>query len=426
MNSTSIALSEKINQYLYFGYTIDKNGSAFIEECLQQRPEHLSYTPEDAARLLDMVIDELVEQVGSGGSYIVPISAGLDSRLILGALRQRLDACQITTVSFGTPGQIDYDIGRSIAGHLGLAHHALNLRSVEITWEGLLASVREAPWTNVPDAYYNRLCIKKTGINGAAVVRGFLGDALTGRQLLNLPSDEEILHRFIALQKRSATVDLAPPEYDPAESLPLRSSGSPVLLSDMLDLTVWQVNGIAPIIASTKKWREWDMCVGSISECDARVFAPYLHPAWAGYWLSVPKHLKKQQKLYKQLLDHAFPDLARLPYKYSYGVPPASPWHLRLATRKYSLHTALHKKFPVLFRRPKAFINYIDYAAAFRTRPDFRLLLDTAFDYLKKNNTVPWLDLDAIRAEHMSGDCNHDGALLVLIGLALNLAAEAV
>ena len=56
---------------------------------------------------------------------------------------------------------------------------------------------------------------------------------------------------------------------------------------------------------------------------------------------------------------------------------------------------------------------------------ELRYSEDTAFDYLKNNNTVPWLELDAIRAEHMSGDCNHEGALLVLTGLALNLAAEA-
>jgi hypothetical protein len=54
------------------------------------------------------------------------------------------------------------------------------------------------------------------------------------------------------------------------------------------------------------------------------------------------------------------------------------------------------------------------------------MLLDTAFDYLTSKNTVPSLDLDAIRAEHMSGDCNHENALLVLTGLALNLAAEGV
>jgi hypothetical protein len=426
MTIAAAALHEKICQYLYFGYAIDKDGSAFIEDCLSHRPRDLANTPEDAARLLDMVIDELVEQVGSSGSYIVPISAGLDSRLILGALRQRLDARQITTVTFGTPGQIDYDIGALIARRLGLAHYLLDLRSVELTWEGLLASVREAPWTNVPDAYYNRQCIVKTGITGAAVVRGFPGDALTGRQLLMCSTPEETVQRFVARQKRSSSVELAPPQYDPAGSLPPLSTDSPVLLSDLLDMMVWQVNCVAPIIASTKKWRAWGMAVGTVTECDARVFAPYIHPAWAGYWLSVPQQLKVRQVLYKQLLAHAFPDLAGLPFKYSYGVPPSSLWRLRLAIYRHRFREALNVRFPLVFPRPRAFINYLDYASAFRTRRDYRMLMDTAFAYLKDNRTVPWLKLDAIRSEHMSGARNHEDALLVLIGLALNLTAEEV
>ena len=47
----------------------------------------------------------------SEGHHIVPLSGGLDSRAILGGLLDAGLKDQITTVTFGTLGTWDYDIG---------------------------------------------------------------------------------------------------------------------------------------------------------------------------------------------------------------------------------------------------------------------------------------------------------------------------
>ena len=55
-----------------------------------------------------------------GGMHIVPLSGGLDSRAILGGLLNAGLKKQITTVTFGTPGTLDYEIGSYVAKRIGL------------------------------------------------------------------------------------------------------------------------------------------------------------------------------------------------------------------------------------------------------------------------------------------------------------------
>ena len=56
----------------------------------------------------------------------------------------------------------------------------------------------------------------------------------------------------------------------------------------------------------------------------------------------------------------------------------------------------------------------------FRSREDYQATLWAAFEYLKESRVVPWLDLDALREEHMRRRKDHGDAFLVLLGLAAN------
>lgn len=209
--------------------------------------------------------------------------------------------------------------------------------------------------------------------------------------------------------------------YDPRSSIRVCSDTHIVPIGDMLDILIRQSNCIVPIDTPVKRWKSRGMYMWAFDVSGMHVLAPFAHPAWAAYRLCAPRSMKRKQILYLEMMKQKFPQLARLPSKYSYGLPPSLQYRFRFFTRKHALHAELSRLFLSLVARPKVFFNYLDFAQAFRKRPDFRALMDTAFNYLKNNNTVPWLDLDAIRAEHMLGDCNHEGALLVL-----NLAAEAV
>ena len=201
---------QKAYEYLYFGYALETADSSFVESCLTHKPAHLEYTPADAGRLLDTVIDDLLEQSCENGLYVIPISGGWDSRIIAGAVRKRLDAREIKMVTFGVPGQLDYDLGRLVAKTLGVEHFAIDLSKVALTWEELLSSAKDAPWTYVPDAFYNRYCLSRTGMVGANVLSGFLGDPLTGGHFSGVSDPDRAQQDFLDRQKISRTCHLCP------------------------------------------------------------------------------------------------------------------------------------------------------------------------------------------------------------------------
>lgn len=63
----------------------------------------------------------------------IPLSGGLDSRGILGALLECTSAQNIYTFTFGIPGTYDYEIGNMIAKKDGTKHKCINLLNYQYT-----------------------------------------------------------------------------------------------------------------------------------------------------------------------------------------------------------------------------------------------------------------------------------------------------
>ena len=154
----------------------------------------------------------------------------------------------------------------------------------------------------------------------------------------------------------------------------------------------------------------------------AKVLAPFVHPKWAAYWLAVPNELKMGQKLYLEVMMQKFPELAAMPSKYSLGTETKISFMVERVKAK--VMNLAGRVIPQLGVRYSKSLNYVDFARAFRKRDDYRNILEKAITYLKENQVTPWLDLDKIKDQHMEYKANHENALLILIGLALNFEAE--
>lgn len=64
--------------------------------------------------------------------HVVPLSGGLDSRAILAELLDRGLRKNIITVTFGTPGTLDYEIGAYVARKARVYHENIDLTKVEV------------------------------------------------------------------------------------------------------------------------------------------------------------------------------------------------------------------------------------------------------------------------------------------------------
>ncbi len=404
--------SIQINQYLWCGYPPPGKFPTWLSDCITPDVTGKDYSPQEAASRFDTLFDALVGQI-SPGHHIIPLSGGWDSRAILGALLERVDLDQIVTVTFGVPGQLDYDLGKMVANSVGVEHHAFDLRTVDFSWDVIRESVAASPWTFVPDNHFNSLTRNRFSNSSDTIWSGFLGNPLAG------PLVDDQAATFSNKQHRGKTHPLCSPNFSYINSLPLPEETTPIAYDIALDLGIRQAHAIAPIVLPIRKWERWGAFIGK-EKNGAQVIAPFADSAWAGYWLSGPREVRKGRKIYLEMLNLKFPELFSLPGKANYGTKRDHGIYPMVQKGSHFLSSQVQKRAPWLRIRSSLMANYLDYDEMFRNREDYQATLRIAFDYLKESRVVPWLDLDTLWEEHMRRRKDHGDAFLVLLGLAAN------
>lgn len=409
-----------INAYLHYGYLPPAEIPPFLFE-LDQKSD-LDYSVTGVSRLLDKVFEESLRAYNNIGTCVVPVSGGWDSRILLGMALEHFPADRVRTYTFGSPGQLDYEIGRKIAKVAGVEHTAVNLKNIELSWEDLIASVKRSPWTYVPDSFFNMYCYHSVAINSDLILSGFMGDPLTGghQYLDDSNSITEIFAKSQAITKSKITSF----NYSPEHSLPSISSNGILSKHQLYDLGVRQAHCITRIISTKKMWDEWGYTLGQINGTDADLITPFAMKEWIQYWVQAPESEKKDRKLYLELLNARFPKLANAPSKDYYGAKTASGTGFRFRKKMYHGNILLHRYFPFIFDEPPHMKNYLNYSTAFRNRDDYKNILDRAISYLKEKELTPWLDFGKYRNEHRDKTSDHSKLFLLLIGLALNVSAN--
>lgn len=414
--------AEDVAAYLWHGYLPPRDIPEWFPVIFEGGYEGRKYTPLAASEVLDALFDRLVPNISP--PYIVPISGGWDSRLILAALRERSD--DITTVTLGTPGQLDYEVGATVAKAAGVDHYPISLEHLTLDWADLVEAARRAPWTSIPDAYFLSAAYMQVrcDVGNCTVWSGFLGEALTGGHYKEDAFVSEVDHIARSYQFTQCRVRQSVVEKPVVPSYPRAPAWWTNIASEreFLDFCVRQRGCIAPIVLGSA-WRGWHADQGDCQP-GLRVIAPYADAGWAGYWLRSPRELHRNQQLYYKMAEMRFPDLFRLPSKYSWGVNRHRKMRQGYIRYSRALRNRLHRHFPCLPIRSGIADNYIDFQWAFRKREDYIAIVNRAVDVLKERDAVPWVDLDRIWREHYRGRCDHSQTLQILLGLAVNLEAQ--
>jgi hypothetical protein len=415
----------RINTYLWYSYLPPEKIPAWLDECITPGNKGDAYSPVEAAKVFDRVFDQVLKK-NTHGKHLIPLSGGFDSRAILGALLERLDSSQIETVTFGAPGQLDYEIGQKVAKSAGVKCHALDLRTVELTWERIVASVKKASWTYVPDHFFNHYTLKQISSENDMIFSGFMGDPLTGGHFSKATAKAQVITEFVNRQRRVKSIHLIPNSYNPENAIQDMPHNSCIPYSVLLDLGIRQANCVAPIVTPMKCWDRWDLDakMGRLSTTTAAVTTPFAHPVWAGYWIPAPGESLQNQNLYLEMLKMKFPELFSLPSKRSLGLSDDAKLHFHLRRVCHGAIRRVQRKAPWLGLRSIIGLNYVDYDDMFRKRKDYQETLTTALDYLKNNDITPWLDLDKLWKKHMKQHKDYGDVFCVLIGLAANLEHE--
>jgi len=409
---------ERVAAFLYFGYLPRE------KDVLETKSFINDFKPEDGYRGFSQENDLVEEGVKlfkslfkdiQGENHIVPLSGGVDSRAVLGGLLTQINSNKINTVTFGTPGSLDYQIGNHVAKELGTRHENIDLSRVELEQEALekVAESMNSAWTYLFDAFYNRIICD---IYGKTVIywSGFLGDATGGKHLPAYKSKtwDEAVRFFIYRHRMVKSMSLLPPDFSPADAL----SHIPLLkkerlnFDDQLDLIVRQQDYVKPTIIPENYSYQ----------------CPFSSSAWMDFMLSLSDRHGSSERLYKNILLKSFPVLFTLPCASSFRLSlNASGW--RIGYRRYQMRafTRLQRYFPAWEWGTRAYIKYIDFDKALRERKSFKELVYYNLQDLKKRGLVDWLDLDKMWKRHQRKTKNHADALILLAALEINLKVKA-
>jgi hypothetical protein len=350
----------------------------------------------------------------ASGDHVVPLSGGLDSRAILSGLLENVQTHAIRTVTFGSPGMWDYEIGQQVARAAGVRCTMIDLSSKQWSWD-TAALVQTARRIGRPigvfDAHVN-LQVPTCGGAGNVYWSGFMGNPLDGDHLFPQDStDWDQARRRFVRHNRVCGIDLAPPGFDPQRCLPPAPllDGASLRYDEQLDFVVRQQGLIQHIV----------MPHGYAYR------APFLHPEWVRFILSVPRRYRQGRYLYKEILKTAYGQLFSLPVKCHLGLPLQTPrWRRQARLLNLGVRGLARRLAPRWLYSIPPGRNYMDFDHALRRRPDLRTVVEENLQDLKRRGLVDWIDIEDLWRRHQQGQGNHADALMVLASLEIHLKAQ--
>lgn len=296
-------MKNNISSFLHSGFYYDY----FPEESLFKNytDKETILSKGDLQDYLCCLVESLASE--SMSDVIVPLSGGLDSRLILASLLQVFDANKIHTFTFGVPGSLDFEIANIVAGKCGTKHTKINLDDMSFDLESLLYNSRISDDQTI--CFYSTPFYELKRIYGdnASFWSGFMGDPVAGSKFKVGSSNDGITgfkEQFIRENSLGTSFSLLRDTKDlncGGDKSNFFSSG----FSDCEQFNFFnrQMKYIRPHVAPNERY-----------------ITPFVDENWARYWSNIPIQEKINTLGYEQFCTNSFEKLFSLPSKNNFGM----------------------------------------------------------------------------------------------------------
>jgi hypothetical protein len=282
-----------LRQYLSLGFVPDPELASDYLDGLFTAPREVDSKP---TRLLTEILAELT----AGASDVaIPLSAGKDSRALLGAALQSFSPQRIHCFTFGPERSEDVLGARLASGRTGVAHEVIDPDRAQWDLEELTAAMAQRIKANLGLPPIDGLAI--FGSLAAAipgdmpVLSGFLGIAANGKHLGGGALDNDpdaVLARFLR-QNRAVLSDQPEAMFRSflAAHETLRREWPGLTSFDLVDFG----------------FRQRFRIRASVTGAFKKPVRPYEHPRWIGHWFGQPVAARIGQERYNAELAAAFP-----------------------------------------------------------------------------------------------------------------------
>lgn len=354
-------------------------------------------------------MQEQVASTDGKAIHVLPLSGGLDSRIILGGLLKNLPHSQIVATTYGIPGAWDFEIAKKIARKVGIYHETFDLTNEKWDLDNLVVAASHLKYpVNVYQHYVRRKINEYFG-RECVYWTGFMGDALAGSYLPETPNVDkrEAVKRFVNTAPtpnykdrlfQGALVDEMVDQC-PWERLYNRK----FTLDQQIDMGVRQYSLHQPIVI--------------VNNFDFKT--PFLTASWGNFISNVPYKWLLGFYLYKRIIASCYPELA--------GFPVTSNAGMHLLATKYLvlIGKTIGRIQPYVVRRdpfrshPRT--NYINWAESLRHDGPLQETVYSTIQALKKRRIIAATEIDHWWTSHQNRDGDYSLLLTNLSSLELLL-----
>ncbi|MBM7839413.1 hypothetical protein JOC54_002693 [Alkalihalobacillus xiaoxiensis] len=392
-----------LNSFLKLGYYLDykENRYNFDFSNVDQK-RYNNFNEEELIKIgSGKLTDAISENFKENELNVVPISGGLDSRAILAALLEFTDSQNIETYTFGTPGTLDFEIGKQVGRKLGTKHTEFSLKDYKYVLTDLLDISKRINQQTIlfhhpPIHYIDKL------YGGGKLWMGSFAGPISGGSIRNKPFKNMIdaKKHFIKKNTYSKSVDLCNVNEE--------------MFYDSIDYNEKNINNLEFEENLDFYNRQLKFIVPHVLMKGFNYGVPFINKEWVDFIMSVDSKYRYNQYLYKKILLYTFPKAFAIRTKNNHGLSiKAKPIQVlsKRITNKFFSNISQHT-------------NYIDFNEAINKRDDLREIIYENVMDLKNRNIVNWVDIEGIWKAHNRKEAKNADALVILASLEIHIKSK--
>jgi len=408
---------DSLNAYLSLGYVPGENtifegvkciGSFFNSDVnsLEELFVGIKDFTHDKNSLKDLIISSVEKTFSSGNENIVPLSGGMDSRIILAALCELTEAQNIHTYTFGVPGSLDFDIANSLAKNIKTKHQNFSAGQTEYSIDGL---IRAAIATDGNTEVFHPLVLNRVAdFYGPEVDywSGFAGDVVGGGFGAKLEGGDAKL-ALLSYENRGI-------HY---------SDG---LNHNFLDI-IGDGEGLKGYVGDVEACF-WANHMERYTEHhlfrnDMNIHAPMISPEFLKFFFTLNRTKRENKSFFNTSFTEIFPDVFVFPtVDYGYKYSRKNYFYQLLFTTNYYSRAIGWRLFPSIITHPSS--AYIDLKNGINNRADIRSCVDILLADLMNRNIVDNDRVKMFLTKHRENNGNYTKDLINLASLEVILKAS--
>lgn len=402
-----------LQSYLKFGYDSSFSDFKYLFDFSKiDKVQYENVAFNDLVSLGSRILLQSLESIyQKGRDYVVPISGGVDSRILLAFMLKHHSPKDIKTYTFGVPKTYDFDIGNNLAKALKTNHISFDFHKHVYTLDELIETSKRMshqspmffhpPLFELEKHYKNHIFF--SGVNAGAVVGSFVpkSDSATIEEAKVKFVKKEIFKKKLKLHHVDDNKFIDDIKFNPIDQKMLS-------FDEQVTINERSLKYLAPHVL--------------LSGFDYQL--PFINTPFMDFMLSVPNEFRSGKKLYKAIALNLFPELFLFPLEGDYGLKLNKSKKITQLLQKYvKLRIRLYDKYPKYLNYLSPMTNYFDLNHAFRHNQNIKSIVFEQLQDLKKRNLLDNNLIDAIWQDHQNYKMNYATEINFLFSIEIHIKA---